>query len=85
MMAQATFNNLRQSVLLDLCLQRFDPVKLTVLCTDFLAKGFRYIVCQPGDDNVSLKLVSQFMPGNGFHFLTTKDNGVLYPVAFGVG
>ncbi len=83
MMAQAIFNNLRQSVLLDLCLRQFDPAKLTDLHRAFLAKGFGYVICQPGNDNVSLELVSQFMSGSGFHFLTTKDNDVLYPVAFG--
>jgi hypothetical protein len=81
--AQQTFNELRQAILSDPCLCRFDPSKLTVLCTDFLTKGFGYVVCQPGDNDVSLDLILQFMSGNGFHFLTNKGNGVLYPVAFG--
>jgi hypothetical protein len=83
MEAQATFDNLRQSVLSNPCLRRFDLAKLTVLCTDFSAKGFGYIVCQPCNNNVSLELVSQFMSGNGFHFLAKNDDGVLYPVALG--
>jgi hypothetical protein len=81
--AQAKFDDLRQSVLSDSCLQWFDPAKLTVLCTDLSAKGFGYIVCQPGDNDVSLELVSQFMSGNVFHFLTKQGDGVLYPVATG--
>ncbi len=81
--AQQTFNKLCQAVLSDPCLRRFDPSKLTVLHTDFSAKGFGYVVCQPGNNDVSLDLVLQFMCGNGFHFLTNKGDGVLYPIAFG--
>jgi hypothetical protein len=40
-------------------------------------------VCQPDDNEVSIELVSQFMSGTGFHFLTKKDHCILYPVAFG--
>jgi hypothetical protein len=81
--AQAVFDNRQQFVLLDPCLPWFDPTKLTVLRTDFFAKGFGYVVCQPGNNKVSLELVSQFMSGNGFQFLTKMDNSILYPVAFG--
>jgi hypothetical protein len=68
---------------MDPCLRRFDPKKLTVLRTDFSAKGFGYVVCQPDDDNASLALALQFMSGNRFHFLTKRNGGALYPVAFG--
>jgi hypothetical protein len=81
--AQATFDDLWQSVLLDPCLHQFDPTKLMVLRTNFPAKGFRYIVCQPGNNEASLELVSQFMSGKGFQCLTKTDNSVLYPVTFG--
>ena len=37
---QSTFDDLRDSILCDPCLRRFDPRKLTVLRTDFSAKGF---------------------------------------------
>jgi hypothetical protein len=80
---QATFDSLRNSILDDPCLCHFDPSKLTVLCTNFSSKGFGYVVCQPDSDSVSLELVLQFMLGNGFHFLTKTDGGILYPVAFG--
>ena len=80
---QSTFDDLRDSILCDPCLRRFDPRKLTVLRTDFSAKGFGYVVCQPDDDEVSLALSSQFMSGNGFHFLMKTNGGVLHPIAFG--
>ncbi len=57
--------------------------QLTVLRTDFSAKGFGYVVCQADDDETFLALASQFMSGNGFNFLTEINGGVLYPVAFG--
>ncbi len=81
--AQITFDDLRNSILCDPCLRRFDLNKLTVLRTDFLAKGFGYVVCQADDDETSLALASQFMSGNGFHFLTKTNGGALYPVSFG--
>jgi hypothetical protein len=83
MEARTTFDNLRNSILCDPCLRRFDPNKLTVLRTDFLAKGFGYMVCQADNNETSLALASQFMSGKGFHFLTKTNGSALYPVAFG--
>jgi hypothetical protein len=80
---QATFNNLHGLILCNSCLWRFDPRKITILRTEVLAKGFGYVVCQSNNDKTSLALASQFMSGNGFHFLTKKDGGALYFVAFG--
>ncbi len=79
---QATFDDLQKSVLKDPCLHWVDPKKLMVLSTDFSAKGFGHVVCQPDDNEEFLELVLQFMSGNGFHFLMKKDHSVLYPVAF---
>jgi hypothetical protein len=81
--AQATFKDLRGLILCGPCLRRFNPQKITVSRTDFLAKGFGYVVCQSNNDEISLALTSQFMSGNGFHFLSNKDSGALYPVVFG--
>jgi hypothetical protein len=81
--ARGTFNDLRNSILCNPCLRRFNQKRLTVLRTDFLSKGFGYVVCQADKDDVSLALASQFMSGNGFHFLTKTNGGVLYPVTFG--
>ncbi len=76
---QSTFDSLRNSILKDPCLRCFDPAKSTVLRTDFSSKRFGYVVCQPDNDNVSLEHILQFMSGNGFHFLTTTNGGVLQP------
>jgi hypothetical protein len=80
---QTTFDNLCGSILCDLCLRQFDPCKITILRTDFSAKGFGYVVCQPDNDKTFLALPLQFMSGNGFHFLMKTNDGVLYPVTFG--
>ncbi len=80
---QTTFDNLHGLILWDPCLWQFDPRKITILRMDFSAKGFGYVVCQPDDDKTSLALALQFMFGNGFHFLTKTNGGVLYSIAFG--
>ncbi len=43
--AQNTFDALKQSILCNPCLRRFDHCKLTVLCTDCSVQGFGYVVC----------------------------------------
>ncbi len=81
--ARRAFNELKQSVLSDPCLHRFDHRKLTVLRTDFSALGFGYIVCQPNNNECSLARTSQYMSGNGFGFMTKDGSGILHPVTFG--
>jgi len=81
--AQTTFDDLKQSILCDPCLRRFDYRKLTVLRTDFSARGFGYVVCQPANDNILTAMAAQFMSGNGFDFMGKENIGILHPVAFG--
>ncbi len=81
--ANSAFEELKNSVLCDPCLCRFDHCKLTMLRTDFSALGFGYVICQPGNDECSLAKTSQYMSGNGFGFMTKDGGGVLHPVAFG--
>jgi hypothetical protein len=81
--AQITFDDLRGSILGNPYLRQFDPRKLTILRTVFSSKGFGYVVCQPNGNDASLALASQFMSGNGFHFLPKDNECMLHPVAFG--
>ncbi len=81
--AQTTFDELKQSFLCNPCLRRFDHRKLTVLHMDFSAQGFRYVVCQPANDDILIAMVAQFMSGNRFDFMGKDDKGILHPVAFG--
>jgi hypothetical protein len=81
--ANSAFRELKTSVLCNPCLCRFNHHKLTMLCTDFSALEFGYVVCQPGDDDCSLAMTAQYMSGNGFGFMTKDGGGILHPVAFG--
>jgi hypothetical protein len=81
--AQTMFVELKQSILCNTCLRRFDHCKLTVLCTDFSAQGFGYVVCQPANNNILMAMVAQFMSGNVFDFMGKDNKGILHPMAFG--
>jgi hypothetical protein len=82
--AQTAFCKLQQSILCDPCLKRFDHSKLTVLCTDFSAIGFGFVLCQPADDDILTAMAAQFMSGNRFDFMGKENAGTLHPVAFGL-
>jgi hypothetical protein len=81
--AAAAFDKLRQCILCNPCLHRFNHKKLTDLRINFLSQGFGYVVCQPDNDNASLQLVAQYISGNGFGLMTSTSKGTLYPAAFG--
>ncbi len=74
---------LKQAVLCNPCLCWFDHRKLTVLHTNFSAPGFGYVVCQPGDNEVSLSMTEKYILGIGFGFMTKSGGGILHPVDFG--
>ena len=74
---------MRQAILADPCLRRYDHRKLLVLCTDFSADGFGYVACQPADDDVSLATMHRCMRSDGFDFMTKTSSAVLHTVAFG--
>ena len=48
--AQAAWEDLKGAILADPCIQHFDHCKLIVLLTDFSAKGFGYVLLQPGNN-----------------------------------
>ena len=81
--AQASMDDLKKSVLDDPCLKRYDHRKLLVLMTDFSAKGFGYVACQPADDAVSLAAMAKRVTGGSFEFLKAGSDALLHPVAFG--
>ena len=81
--AQVAMDDLRNSILADPCLMRFNPNRLVVLRTDFSAKGFGYVICQPGTDAASEQAMAAFLAGHDFTFMTKESSAVLRPVAFG--
>jgi hypothetical protein len=81
--ANAVFKEMRQAILSDPCLQRYDHRKLLILRTNFSAKGFGYVACQPANNEISLAVMKRCMRGEGFEFMTKTSAAVLHPIAFG--
>jgi hypothetical protein len=79
----AIFDKMRNAILDDPCLKRYDHQKLLVLCADFSVDGFGYMALQPGNDNASLSAMHTCMHGSDFLFMTKDSTAVLHPVAFG--
>jgi hypothetical protein len=83
--AQDSFNNIKLAILFDPCLKHFDHNHLIVLWSDFLSKGFGYIVCKPGTDTALTVAMDAYRSGSDFSFMTKDSAAVLHPVAFGAG
>jgi hypothetical protein len=81
--AQAAFEDIKQAILSNPCLKRFNHQHLIVLQTDFLSQGFGYIVCQPGGGAASTAAMDAYQRGSDFNFMATSSAAVLHPVAFG--
>jgi hypothetical protein len=58
--AQESFEDIKQSILLDPCLMHFNHQCLIVLCTDFSSHGFGYVVCQPGNNEASNEAMNTY-------------------------
>ena len=52
--------DLKDAILSDPCIQRFDYRKLIVLRTDFSILGFGYVLLQPGNDEASVKAAQNY-------------------------
>jgi hypothetical protein len=81
--AQAALDDVKNGILSDLCVLRFDHRKLIVLRTDFSSKGFGYMLCQPATDKTTLEAVQDYQDGKGFTFMTNSSSAVLHTVFFG--
>ena len=82
--AQADFDDMKEAILSDPCLLRFDYQKLIVLRTDFSKDGFGFVLCQPASDDAMLNAVQEYRDGKGFLFMTKSSSAVLHSVCFGV-
>ncbi len=83
--AQDSFDNIKLAILSDPCLKHFDHNRLIVLWSDFLSKGFGYVVCQPGTNIALTVAMDVYHSGLDFSFMTNDSAAVLHPVAFGAG
>jgi hypothetical protein len=81
--AQAALDDVRNAILSNPCLQRFDHRKLIVLRTDFSKDGFGYVLCQPASDESLLRAVQEYRDGRGFSFMAKSSSVILHPVCFG--
>jgi hypothetical protein len=75
--------DLKDAILLDPCIQQFNHCKLIVLRTDFLARGFGFVLLQPGNDEASVQAAQDYCDGKGFSFMTKGSKAILRPVCFG--
>ncbi len=74
---------MKNTIISNRCLQWFDFQKLVVLCTDFSALDFGYMLLQPGNDDTSIKALQDYRDDKGFSFMTKDLLAVLYPICFG--
>ena len=81
--AQRSMDNVKDAILSDPCLMRFNHNRLVILRTDFSSRGFGFVVCQPGTDVSSEAAMVAYWSGSDFAFMTKDAKGVLRPVAFG--
>ncbi len=78
-----SFDVIKIAILANPCILRFDYRKLIVLWTNFSCLGFCWVLCQPGDNEASNKVVQEYRSGKGFNFMTKDSSAVLCPVCFG--
>jgi hypothetical protein len=81
--AQASFDDIRNSILLDPVIKRFNHNKLCVLRSDFSSLGVGYVLLQPGSDSESIKAMDDYRAGKGFTFMTPGSLAMLHPICFG--
>jgi hypothetical protein len=81
--AKSAFNQMRNAILSNPCLQWYNHCKLLVLRTDFSANGFGYAACWLPDDDASLDAMHKCMQEGSFDLMTKDSTVLLYPVAFG--
>jgi hypothetical protein len=51
---------MKQAILSNSCLQRFDYRKPVVLPTDFFARGFGYVLLQPRNDDALMTALQDY-------------------------
>jgi hypothetical protein len=81
--AQQALNDLNEAILAGPFLMQFNHKCLIVLQTNFLSKGFGYVVCQPGADAASKQVMAACQAEKDFAFMTKDSSAVLRLVTFG--
>jgi hypothetical protein len=81
--AEGAWEDLKEAIMSDPCIQRFDYRKLCVLCTDFSSRGFGYVLLQPANNEASTQAAQDYRNGKGLSFMTKGSTAILRPVCFG--
>ena len=81
--AETAWNDLKEAILSDPCIQRFDHRKLVVLSTDFSSLGFVYVFLKPGNNEALVRAAQDYRAGKGFSFMTKGSTATLQPICFG--
>jgi hypothetical protein len=75
--AQTSLNDMKKAILANPCILRFDYQKLIVLWTDLSCLGFGWVLCQPGNNEATIKAVQDYRAGKGFSFMTKDLSAIL--------
>jgi hypothetical protein len=80
---QRSLDNIHEAIISDPCLLCYNCDCLVILCTDFSALGFGYVVCQAGTDEASEAAMKAYCSGSDFSFMMKESSATVHPVAFG--
>jgi hypothetical protein len=81
--AQSEFDDIRNAILSDPVLRRFDYRRRLYLLSDFCKDGFGYTAAKPGYDDASLTAARREDEGGECEFLLPGSQLTLHPIAFG--
>jgi hypothetical protein len=74
--------DVKEVILSDPCLKRFDHHCHIVFRTDFSSHGFGYVVCQPGDNDALTVAMNAYQCSSDFSFMAKSSTADLHLVAF---
>jgi hypothetical protein len=81
--AEGAWEDLKEAIMSDPCIQRFDYRKLCVLRTNFSSQSFGYVLLQPANNKALTRAAQDYRNGKGFSFMTKSSMAILHPVCFG--
>ncbi len=80
--AQVILEDMKNAILFDPCILRFNYRKPIILCTNFSSLGFGWVLCQPGDDAATNQTMHNYQAGKSFSVMTKDSAAVLHLVCF---
>ncbi len=80
---QRSLDDICEAIISNPCLLCYNRDRLVILCTDFSALGFGYVVCQAGTEEALEAAMKAYCLGSDFNFMTKESSATVRPVAFG--